>query len=215
MFLYVTKCDCDCLPISVRVLVCHQMWLWSPSNVCPCSCMSPIKCDCDHHPMSVRIVVFHRKWLWLPSNVCPCWSISPKVTMATLKYLSGFLYVTKRDCDYRQLNCRSLRCSWSIACRRCSNYIFILDLTSGFKGLGKGDFKTRWESFKFWDLVRLILETLLYFQYLFVLIHVAECDYERFQCLSPLLYIPEYDYARPPISVRTAVYYGTWFMIIE
>ena len=29
----------------------------------------------------------------------------------------------------RQYNCRSLRCSWSIACRRCSNYIFILDLT--------------------------------------------------------------------------------------
>ena len=25
----------------------------------------------------------------------------------------------------RQLNCWSLRCSWSIACRRCSNYIFI------------------------------------------------------------------------------------------
>ena len=29
----------------------------------------------------------------------------------------------------RQLNCRSLRCSWSIACRRCSNYIFILHST--------------------------------------------------------------------------------------
>ena len=62
----------------------------------------------------------------------------------------------------RQLNCRSLRCSWSITCRRCSNYIFVLDLTPGFKGLGKDDFKTRWESFKFWDLVRLILEFLRY-----------------------------------------------------
>ena len=49
-----------------------------------------------------------------------------------------------------------------IACRRCSNYIFILDLTPGFKGLGKDDFKTRWDSFQFWDLVRLILETLRY-----------------------------------------------------
>ena len=28
-----------------------------------------------------------------------------------------------------QWNCRSLRCSWSITCRRCSNYVFILDLT--------------------------------------------------------------------------------------
>ena len=60
----------------------------------------------------------------------------------------------------RQLNCWSLRCSWSIACRRCSNYIFILDLTPDFKGLAKDDFKTRWESFKFWDLVLLILEIL-------------------------------------------------------
>ena len=61
-----------------------------------------------------------------------------------------------------QLNCRSLRCSWSIACRRCSNYIFILDLTPGFKWLCKEDFKTRWESFQFWDLVCLLLETLRY-----------------------------------------------------
>ena len=37
----------------------------------------------------------------------------------------------------RQQNCLSLRCSWSIACRRCSNYIFILDLTPGFNGLDK------------------------------------------------------------------------------
>ena len=38
----------------------------------------------------------------------------------------------------------------------------ILDLTPGLKGLDKDDFKTRWESFKFWDLVRLILEILRY-----------------------------------------------------
>ena len=39
--------------------------------------------------------------------------------------------------------------------RRCSNCIFILDLTLGFNGLGKlgkGNCKTRWETFKFWDL---------------------------------------------------------------
>ena len=59
-------------------------------------------------------------------------------------------------------NCRSLRCSWSIACRRCSNYIFILDLTSSFKGFGKDSRKTLRESFKCWDLVRLILETWRY-----------------------------------------------------
>ena len=50
----------------------------------------------------------------------------------------------------RQLNCWSLRCSWSIACRRCSNYILILDLTHGFNGLGKDNLKTRRE--KHWGL---------------------------------------------------------------
>ena len=40
----------------------------------------------------------------------------------------------------------------------CSSYIFILDLTPGFNGLAKDECKTRWKSFKFWDLVRLILE---------------------------------------------------------
>ena len=44
-------------------------------------------------------------------------------------------------------------------CRRCSNYVFILDLTFGFKGLSKDNRKTVRESFKFWDLVQLILET--------------------------------------------------------
>ena len=39
------------------------------------------------------------------------------------------------------------------------SYIFILDLTSGFKGFGKDSRKTVRESFKCWDLVHLILET--------------------------------------------------------
>ena len=60
----------------------------------------------------------------------------------------------------RELNCWSLRCSWNIACRRCSNYIFILNLTPGFNGLGNDNYNMRPEAFKFWDLVRLILETL-------------------------------------------------------
>ena len=59
-----------------------------------------------------------------------------------------------------QLNGWSVRCSWSIACRRCSNYIFILNWTPGFNGLGKDNYKMRREAFKFWGLVRIILETL-------------------------------------------------------
>ena len=52
-------------------------------------------------------------------------------------------------------NCWSLRCSWSIASRHCSNYIFILDLTPGFNGLGKDNYNKRWNIFKFWDLASL------------------------------------------------------------
>ena len=53
----------------------------------------------------------------------------------------------------RQLHWRLLRCSWNIACQRCSNYIFILNLTPGLNGLGKDNYKMRQEAFKFWDLV--------------------------------------------------------------
>ena len=35
------------------------------------------------------------------------------------------------------------------ACRRCSNYIFILDLTPGSSGLGNDNCKTTQETFKF------------------------------------------------------------------
>ena len=60
------------------------------------------------------------------------------------------------------LNTSSLSRSWSIACQRCSNCILILDLTHGFNELGKDSCKTRWESFKIWHLVRLILEFTVY-----------------------------------------------------
>ena len=55
----------------------------------------------------------------------------------------------------RQLNCWSLRCSWSIVCRRCSNYIFILQWTLGFNLWDKDNCKPRWETLKFWDLAHL------------------------------------------------------------
>ena len=61
----------------------------------------------------------------------------------------------------RQLNCWSLTCGWSIACRRCSNYIFILDVTPGFNGSGKDSCKMRRETSKFWDLLCLILTDLM------------------------------------------------------
>ena len=40
-------------------------------------------------------------------------------------------------------------------CWHCSNYIFILHLTPGFNGLGKGNLKAKRETFKFGDSVHL------------------------------------------------------------
>ena len=42
------------------------------------------------------------------------------------------------------------------ACRRCSYYISILDFTPCFNRLHKDNYKTRRETFQFWDLVHLI-----------------------------------------------------------
>ena len=56
---------------------------------------------------------------------------------------------------------------FNISCRRCSNYIFILNLTSGFNGLGKDNYQMRREAFKFRDLGRLILETLRWYSTLY------------------------------------------------
>ena len=62
-------------------------------------------------------------WPWLP------WiSLLPLVITSILQYKTHL---------NRQWKFLSLRCSWSIACRRYSNYIFILDLKPGFSGLGK------------------------------------------------------------------------------
>ena len=69
--------------------------------------------------------------------------------------LSNLLYKSHLS---RQWTCWSLRCSWSIASWRCSNYIFIIDLIAGFNRLGKDNCKTRRYTFKFWVLVRLKLE---------------------------------------------------------
>ena len=44
------------------------------------------------------------------------------------------------------------------ACRRCFNYIFILDLTPSFNKLRKDKCKMKWDTYTFWNLVRLILE---------------------------------------------------------
>ena len=76
------------------------------------------------------------------------------------------IYITR---SYRQISniSRTLVCniivyhSW-----RCSNYIFILNFTRGVNGLDDDSCKTRRETFKICDLVRLMLEILRYWQIL-------------------------------------------------
>ena len=73
-----------------------------------------------------------------------------------------------------------LRCSWRIACRHCSNYIFILNLTPGFNGLSEDNCTRIQETFKLWDLVWLILEVLRYLQNSkdtqWVLLHIKRAE---------------------------------------
>ena len=87
-------------------------------------------------------------------------------------------------------NCWSLRCSWSIAYRRCSNYIFILDWTPGFNRLRKDNCKTRQESIKFWNLVRLILEISRWFTSLVMPYDVIYLGQHQVQIMACCLTAP-------------------------
>ena len=77
-------------------------------------------------------------------------------------WLMIMCYLAYRNATHRQVS--NISGTWvsneivdhsDVACRRCSNYIFILHWTLGFN-------KPSRETFKFCDLVRLILEILRY-----------------------------------------------------
>ena len=53
----------------------------------------------------------------------------------------------------------------SDTCPYCSTYIFILDLTPSFNGLGKDNCKTKWETSRFMGLVYFIFEVWWYVQW--------------------------------------------------
>ena len=108
-------------------------------------------------PLYILLFTFGPKiWrhAWTPKmaaapNCSPLFSIVYRKTSNISRTLVGSKIV-----DYK------LRCSLSIACRRCSNYIFILNLTPGFNGLSEDNCMRIQETFKFWNLVRLIQEVL-------------------------------------------------------
>ena len=76
----------------------------------------------------------------------------------------------------------------SDAYRRCSNYIFILDLTPGFDGLEKDNCKTRRETFEFWYLVQLLLEISRYVIYIWRWFVRFDCSQSNDPILSQRSY---------------------------
>ena len=102
-----------------------------------------------------------RQWKFFPT----CLPIKPCVDKSTKYKLKQCCWVIFKRGYHKTSNirciligpwnCWSLRCSWSIAWRRCSNYIFILNLTPGINGWSEDNCKRIQETFKFWDLVRL------------------------------------------------------------
>ena len=95
---------------------------------------------------------FHRACIMLGNLILGNIVLPKKAVSWVPNYASTVKPKYKRQLS-RQWNCWWLRCCWSIACHCCSNYIFILHLTHDFNGLLKDYCKTRWEIFKFWDLV--------------------------------------------------------------
>ena len=106
---------------------------------------------CKYHRLNIKngnkVPVF-------PGYICNRWQnmiVQPSQTHNLQIVFTWFLFF--RLCS------RFLK---HIACRRCSNYIFILNLTRGFNGLGKDNYKTGRETVMFRDWVRLILENWRY-----------------------------------------------------
>ena len=106
------------------------------------------------HPSQCVILEIYFKHAHTKAYIIMIWNKSYLFRLTSNLYYKSHLS--------RQQNCRPIRCSWSIVCRRCSNHILILDLTPDFYRLGKDNCKTRLETFSFGDLVRLIFEVWWY-----------------------------------------------------
>ena len=89
----------------------------------------------------------------LPEPMLPCCRLGPHEQLSW-NFESKYETFHSWKCTWKRRlrndgHCALLRCSWSIACRRCPNYIFIFDLTPGFNRSHKDNCKTRRETFKF------------------------------------------------------------------
>ena len=118
------------------------LWFWNRILMFLCLCISTRPSDTSSGNIQKHIV----KHVYL-------WSFF--MAVAAGKYIQPNL---QYKFHLEQQNCWSHSFSWSITCRGCSNYIFILDLTPGSNREHTDNCMTRRETFEFWDLVHLILE---------------------------------------------------------
>ena len=95
------------------------------------------------------------KHAFIPASRIYFWAVATHKSRDGLTMFRKYLSHSDGDCRYRQ----TANISHTLVENKIvdhSNYIFILDLTLGFKVLGKENCKTRRETSKFRDLVLLI-----------------------------------------------------------
>ena len=134
--------------LGLNVLTGKLVWEWI-SNFIPhfyfgCNHLAMLRLNFIHVSKGGALVAF----VWYPS-ICHVNTYNEYCQISNIRCILS-----------RQWHCWSLKCSWSTASWRCSNYIFILDLRTGFNGLGKDNCKRRWKTFRFSEWARLILEGL-------------------------------------------------------
>ena len=119
-----------------------------------------------------NIMISHTALRWQQQNINQIfnWQNTSHSSPSRASYKVSVVFcITVKSLIYkmhlsRQYNCWSLRCSWSIACRRCSYYIFMLRLTLQ-AAIDCAKTTARWDEkyLGFVDLVHLILEIRWYF----------------------------------------------------
>ena len=111
---------------------------------------------------------------WLRQLFCVCWFHHIYIN---LQMGEVFIDCLQFVITYHQT--WSFRCSWSIACRRFSSWVFILDLLPGFNGLGKDNYKTRREKVQLGELVLLISDVWRH------VLYPIQCALYAHWCMNP------------------------------
>ena len=107
----------------------------------------------------IRQIAISESVLWILFCLGHWWaSVTYSVKRCRTFYVPSALYISRTLADNEIVDHSDVVGASPTLYRRCSNYIFILDLTPGINRLGKDNCKTRRETLKFSDLARLILE---------------------------------------------------------